>query len=144
MANDEDKDWKISDTDNNRSFPLGAIQKFKKNPKDGSYELKWRAGAVDCAFFPLFADPLDSNILRNPRAKGRYGDFETTYDVTVVISPDQTQSDKATFSGTSAEAMKMANTPGPLVGQWGAETPPPPGMVPARRGRGSIAIDNDR
>jgi hypothetical protein len=140
MAQDDYKTtWKIDKTDNHGSFPMGEIQKLKQIGKSDSYELKWKAGAVDCSIAPLMPDPNDPNVLSNPKAKGVKGGSEGFYNVTVVISLAAEGLDK--LSGTSQDVLRSGASPGPLVGQWGAETPPPPDLVSPRR---SIAIESDR
>lgn len=131
--------WKIKKSDNDGSFPVGEIQKLKPSEKGDAYELKWKAGQIDCSFFPLFPDPEDPNKLSNPRAIGRHGGFEAVYDVKVVIIP--TPDAREALIGSSTERASNENTPAPLVGQWGAETPPPPSTEPSRR---PVAVENER
>ena len=133
--------WRIEESDNHGSFPKGEIQKLKQIGMSNSYELKWKAGAVDCSIAPLFPDPVDPNILSNPKAKGVKGSSVGIYDVKIVLSPAAEGLEK--LSGISQDSHKVVNSPGPLVGQWGAETPPPTVERPGHPGR-PVAVDNDR
>ena len=141
MADEDYKSsWKIDQTDNHSGYPMGGIQKLKQIGTGDSYELKWKAGKVDCSLSPLHPDPADPNILQNPSATGFYGGYKALYNVRIELT-FSTEKAKGQLKGNSQENLGARNSPAPLVGQWGAETPPPPGLTNPPPSR---AVENDR
>jgi hypothetical protein len=105
--------WTINDTSNPQSYPTGNTQTIRKI--GDFYVVNWRVGEEEASFSPLFAE--SDVLLRNPEARGTLGLTEGTFNVEILILPLLRR-----LAASSTAVAQLYQVPGPLVGQWGAES----------------------
>ncbi|HEX2222839.1 MAG TPA: hypothetical protein VHN15_01390 [Thermoanaerobaculia bacterium] len=109
--------WRITESDNPRSFPTGNVQTIRL-VNDGTssyYVMTWLASGQNASFSPLY--PISADRIGNPEATGTLGIAQGTFDVRIDILSQA----PPRISANSA-AITKTQVPGPLVGQWGAES----------------------
>lgn len=108
--------WRITNSDNPRDFPTGNVQTIRliNDGTNSYYVMTWLASGQNASFSPLYR--ISSERIGNPEATGTLGLDQGPYDVRIDISQAPPR-----ISANSVSDSK-AQVPGPLVGQWGAES----------------------
>lgn len=114
--------WTIQETDHEASFPKGARQTLSHLQED-AYELKWEVLSPPDRYVirlsPLY---LKGNRLINPNVRARVNRKTVGYyNVSIDLQSERFHARSVSVEGP----VRGATVPGPLVGQWGAESVPP-------------------
>ncbi len=111
--------WTIRDTSNPSSYPKDTVQTIRK--LGDSYVVTWRVNEEEASFSGLEAQ--SEVLLGSPTARGTIGIIVGTFNVEILVLPEL----RILAASSSPVPGLMKQTPGPLVGQWGAESTGNPG-----------------
>lgn len=128
--------WRITESDNPHSFPTGNVQTIRlvNDGTNSFYVMTWLANGQNASFSPLHQ--ISSDVIGNPEATGTLGIDQGTFDVRIEIlgqAPPR--------MGARSTSISKTQVPGPLVGQWGAEST---GGSPGDGGDGGHGGGGDR